>query len=426
MNRFGSFVCCVALVALAGCKKDATFSEPIGDFASITWANLVPDTGQLDTRVIDIVSNAGLFRAPFRSSLIYPTGIEAGTRHIKVFIHSDNPDTAKMFLVDTTLTFIANEAYSFYIAGFARSGMSPSVRVVLTPATVPAVGAGQFAIRVLNLAPSLAGAATPDTTVAVDGWIKPVTAVATGTPEVANLAFGGVSPYVVLDTGRYAVSLTPTGTGAAPFVAAPVVPGTRGTPSVDAIGGSIVAGTVLTAVIIPRSVPASTAPQGGLPSSRATDTTVAEASRRMYLSGDTVTVQSGSARVLVNRSGGKADSTVGGTGTRSSTGVVRGDVVLVSGATQPEYNGWQSVLAAADSLVCSIVDARDTATRCFAANAVATTWFRFRYKIAGTPASPATTLTAITYRLYPPLTTSDFTKPFILFMVDKRPPSTTP
>src|SRR5437867_4130030 len=143
MNRFGSFVCCVALVALAGCKKDATFTEPIGDFASITWANLVPDTGQLDTRVIDIPSNAGLFRAPFRSSLIYPTGIEAGTRHIKVFIHSDNPDTAKMFLVDTTLTFIANEAYSFYIAGFARSGMSPSVRVVLTPATVPAGGAGR-------------------------------------------------------------------------------------------------------------------------------------------------------------------------------------------------------------------------------------------------------------------------------------------
>ena len=98
MTRIRLFACCVVALAL-GCKKDATFSEPIGDFASITWANLVPDTGQLDTRVIDIVSNAGLFRAPFRSALIYPTGIEAGTRRIKVFLHSDNPDTAKMFLV---------------------------------------------------------------------------------------------------------------------------------------------------------------------------------------------------------------------------------------------------------------------------------------------------------------------------------------
>ena len=424
MNRIGSFVCCVALVALAGCKKDATFTEPIGDFASITWANLVPDTGQLDTRVIDIVSNAGLFRAPFRSSLIYPTGIEAGTRRIKVFIHSDNPDTAKMFLVDTTLTFIANEAYSFYIAGFARTGMSPSVRAVLTPATVPAVGAGQFAIRVLNLAPSLAGATTPDTTVAVDAWIKPVTTVATGTPEVTNLPFGTISPYVVLDTGRYSVALTATTTGAAPFVAAPVLPGTRGTPSVDAIGGSIVGGTVLTAVIMPRSVPASKAPQGGLPSAQGTDTSVAEASRRMFLSGDTVTVQSGSVNVLVNRGGTLADSTVGGTGRRAATGVARGDVVFVSGATQPEYNGWQAVLAVADSLSCAPVDAGDTATRCNAANAIATTRFRFRYKIATTPVSPATGTPV--YRIYPPISTSDFTKPYVLFMVDKRPPSTTP
>src|SRR6267143_2020993 len=82
MNRFASFVCCVVAIALVGCKKDATFTEPIGDFAGITWANLVPDTGKLDVRVIDIVSNAGLYQADFRTSLIYPQGIEAGTRHI--------------------------------------------------------------------------------------------------------------------------------------------------------------------------------------------------------------------------------------------------------------------------------------------------------------------------------------------------------
>ena len=424
MHRFASFVCCVVAIALLGCKKEATFTEPIGDFAGITWANLVPDTGKLDVRVIDIPSNAGLFQADFRTSLIYPTGIQAGTRHIKVFIHSTNPDTAKLFLVDTTFTFIVDEPYSFYVAGFARAGATPRVRAVITPATLPTVGATQFAVRVLNLTPSLAGATTPDTTVAVDAWIKPVTATATGTPEVSNLAFGAVSPYVVLDTGRYEVALTATGTGAAPFVAAPVLPGTRGTPSVDAIGGSIVAGTVLTAVILPRSVPGSKAPQGGLPTARATDTTAAEASRRMFLSGDTVTVQSGSARVLVNRSGGKADSTLGGTGTRAATGVARGDVVFVSGATQPEYNGWVSVLAVADSLSCSPVDPGDTAARCNAANDTATTRFRFRYKIATTPTSPATGTPV--YRIYPPIATSDFTKPYTLFMVDKRPPSTTP
>src|SRR6267143_5863400 len=402
MNRFASFVCCVVAIALVGCKKDATFTEPIGDFAGITWANLVPDTGKLDVRSLDIVSNAGLYQADFRTSLIYPQGIEAGTRHIKVFIHSTNPDTAKLFLVDTTFSFLVNEPYSFYVAGFARAGATPRARAVIAPATLPTLGPTQFAVRVLNLTPSLAGATTPDTTVAV----------------------GAVSPYVVLDTGRYEVALTATGTGAAPFVAAPVLPGTRGTPTVDAIGGSIVAGTVLTAVILPRSVPGSKAPQGGLPTARATDTTAAEASRRMFLSGDTVTAQSGSARVLVNRSGGKADSTLGGTGTRSTTGVARGDVVFVSGATQPEYNGWFAVLAVADSLSCSPVDPGDTAVRCNAANDTATTRFRFRYKIAATPVSPATG--SPVFRIYPPIATSDFTKPYILFVVDKRPPNTTP
>jgi len=30
------------------------------------------------------------------------------------------------------------------------------------------------------------------------------------------------------------------------------------------------------------------------------------------------------------------------------------------------------------------------------------------------------------FRIYPPIATSDFTKPYILFVVDKRPPNTTP
>jgi hypothetical protein len=161
-----------------------------------------------------------------------------------------------------------------------------------------------------------------------------------------------------------------------------------------------------------------------LPAARATDTTAAEASRRMFLTGDTVTVQSGSVNVLVNRTGGKADSTVGGTGTRAATGVARGDVVFVSGATQPEYNGWFAVLAVADSLSCSPVDLGDTAVRCNAANATATTRFRFRYKIAATPVSPATG--APVYRIYPPIVTTDYTQPYILFVVDKRPANTTP
>jgi hypothetical protein len=433
MRRFSFFAFAVVLLITAGCKKDATFSEPIGEHASITWANVVPDTGQLDIRVVDIPSNAALFDAPFRTGLIYPQGIEAGPRRIKVFLSSTDPDTAKIFLIDTTFDFAADERYSFYVAGFTRSGRTPPLQAVITSAQPPALSGSQFAIRVINLAPSLAGVTLPDTTVAIDALLRPISAVSPGTPDITSVPYLGVSPYVVLDTGRYQLALASAGSGAASFVAAPVLPGARGTvddngnPTADPIGGSIVGGTALTAVILPRSVVGSKAPQGGRPTLRTADTSVAEAARRVTLNGDIVTVQSGSVDVLVNRGAGRADSTLpppAGTGSRGATAAARGDVVVVTGATQPEYNGWHAVLATADSLSCNPTGPSDTATRCSAANATATTRFRFRYRITGTPASPGTG--NIQYRVYAPLSTGDFTLPYIMFMVDQRPPNTTP
>ena len=41
---------CAAAVAVLGCKKDATFVEPIPEYAAIHWLNAVPDTGQQDMR----------------------------------------------------------------------------------------------------------------------------------------------------------------------------------------------------------------------------------------------------------------------------------------------------------------------------------------------------------------------------------------
>lgn len=436
MRRFSFCAFAVAPALVAGCKKDATFSEPLGPRAAITWANVVPDTGSLTARVVDIPSNAGLFQAPFRTALIYPQGIEAGPRRIKVFLgFSSHPDTAKIFLVDTTYDFQADERYAFYIAGFSRATTTPRIQAVIASSTPPALSGNQFAIRVLNLAPTLAGATTPDTTVAIDALLRPISAASPGVPDIVNVPYASVSPYVVLDTGRYQLALAATGSGAASFVAAPVLPGARGTvdangnPIADPIAGSIVGGTALTAVILPRSVVGSRAPQppgSPRPTSRATDTSLAEAPRRVSRNGDIVTVQSGSVDQIVNRPG-KADTTLpgpAGTGTRGATQTARGDVVLITGAAEPEYNGWHAVMAVSDSVSCNPVHASDTSTRCAATDAVQTTRFRFRYRISGTPASPGTG--TITYRVYTPLSTADFTLPYVLFMVDQRPPSTTP
>jgi hypothetical protein len=442
MNRLPFFLVCVAAAA-AGCAKDSTFSEPLLPHAGITWLNGVSDTGQLDIRVIDIPSNAGFADMNFRGGSMYPLAIEAGQRRLKVFMSSGDPVIAQQYIVDTTYNFVADQDYTFYISGFARVATTPRPRAVIIPSNPPAPGAGQIAIRVLNLAPSFAGAALPDTTVAADAFVRKVNAAAGGAPGVTNLAYLGASTYTLVDTGRYAVGLTATGVAGPLFVEAAVPTGVLGTTTSNPIGGSRVAGSVITAVIMPRSVATSTAPQGGRPSLRSTDTTAAEASRRISRSNDTVTVQTGSVSILTNRSPTKPDSTVGGTGTRASAGVARGDVAFISGATEAEYNGWQAVLAGsgalgaagvADTLLCNPVDTdttggADTRSRCNAVNAVATTRFRFQFRVLGTPASPGTG--SPQYRVYPALDASgiqatDFTIPFIMFVVDRRPPNTVP
>src|SRR5256885_9751442 len=86
--------------------------------------------------------------------------------------------------------------------------------------------------------------------------------------------------------------------------------------------------------------------------------------------------------------------------------------------------GWQVVIQLADSLSCAPVNGLDTSTKCAAANAIATTRFRFRYRITGVPVSPATGTPV--YRIYPASTASDYTIPYIIYLVDKRPPNTAP
>jgi len=416
MIRFRSSLLPVLVLAVAACSRDATFTEPVPPLAAINFVNAVSDTNTMAFRVVDIVSNAGQFGAPFRGASTYPMGIEAGARHIKVFFDTTDVVLAKTVMLDTTVSFTAGEHYSFILPGFARSAALRAM--IVEDAALPTPAAGKFAIRVVNLAQSFAGAvpALADTTVRPDGFVRRGIALPSGTPDATNLGYLGSSQYVTLDTGAYRVSLTATGTVGPVIVEATVPPGTLGTALGNPIAGSLVPGSVITALIVPRSVVGSRAPQGGRPSSKAVEA--------ITRSNDTVTVQSGSASILTNRSGGAKDSTVATTGTGAATGVSPVENVLVSGATQPEYNGWQFVQLA-DSLSCNPVNAGDTAKKCAAANVTATTRFRFRYLITGTPASPATGTPV--YRVYVAATgAADYTIPNIMYVIDRRPPDTVP
>ncbi len=198
MTRLQFSLCCVLAVAV-GCKKDATFSEVQPPQAAVHWIHAVPDTGEMDMRPIDIISNAGLFDAVFRGSTMFYQGIEAGTRHIRVFMSSPNP--ASMGNVDVRFTRHATDTL-------------------------------------------------PDT------------------PAVAAIGYKAIGTYVPLVRDSLAadsvrVVVTAAGTKTPVLFSIKLPRGTAGTTISNPIAGASVAGSVLTAVIVPASVVGSTAPQGG-------------------------------------------------------------------------------------------------------------------------------------------------------------------
>jgi hypothetical protein len=370
---------------------------------------------------------------------------------------SSTVDTiASKFLLDTTVSFAGGQDYSFYLIGRAR-GSGPALRAFVSNISQAAPGAGKFALRVLNLAPSLAGTLVtiPDTAAAPDVFFLSPTQLATGTTAAAtSLAFGTSSQYTLLDTGTYRIALTAPGAPAANTVLATVPLGALAAGGSSAVAGSIVPGSIITAVIVPRSAPGSMAPQtrAGQGALQNTDTSVSEASRRIILTGDTVTVQLGSTKQIVNRwirvltvrdsthtdttYKHLADTTISSAATGikgpGPAALTRGASILVSGATQVEYNGFQGVLALADTLICSAPDPGDVVTgptkHCappadtavVSTSDTAVTRFRVRYLITGAPASPGTG--NLQYRIVPvAYTATDFVTPQVIFMIDKRP-----
>jgi uncharacterized protein DUF4397 len=251
----------VSLLALvAACQRDATFTEPIPPNAAIHWVQAVPDTMTEDIRVIDIVSNAGLYQASFRGANAFYQGIQAGSRRIRIFNHSTDPTIAQQVLVDTTIDFTATDSITFIHMGFARTGSTPARQVRLFADKAPDPGAGNVGIRVIHAGAGLG---------AVDVFVirRPQDTLALGTPVTSNIAYNGVSTYTAqaADTGAQAMRVIVTGTGTtAPILANVALPTgvvADTVTHINPIAGARIVGSVMTAVIVPRSVAGSAAPQ---------------------------------------------------------------------------------------------------------------------------------------------------------------------
>jgi len=265
MTRLQFSLCCVLALAV-GCKKDPTFTEPLPPQAALHWVHAVPDTGEMDMRPVDIISEAGLFDAVFRGSNMFYQGIDAGTRQIRVFMSSTNPAITGVPILDTTTTFTSPNGYTVIHTGFARTGSTPGRVLWIVPDAAADPGAGNVGIRILHAGVGLA------TNVDVN-----ITRRATDTlpdaPAVANLPYKGIGTYfartrdTVLTSGVAADSMrvvvTAAGTKTPVLFSVKVPRGIAGTSTSNPIAGASVPGSVITAVIVPASVVGSTAPQGG-------------------------------------------------------------------------------------------------------------------------------------------------------------------
>jgi hypothetical protein len=250
-------------IAIVGCKKDATFSEPLPAYGKIHWLNAVPDTGQQDIRVIDIASNAALFDANYRGSNMFYQPILAGTRTVRIFNSSTDPMVASQVLQEVTLPITRDSGYTFIHAGFARTGGTPARTVLIISDSPPTPTAGQVAVRAVNAG---AGLGSVDVFV-VRKAVNPLTVDSLpDTRAASNIAFGGQSAYIALavdDTtaaAGQAMRVVFTTTGTKTVLASITAPaGVFGTSTANPIAGARIAGSVLTAVLVPRPVAGSPA-----------------------------------------------------------------------------------------------------------------------------------------------------------------------
>ena len=250
--------------AVIACSTPETIIPvPTPPTAGVRFINAVPDTGGaygLDFRFVDIVENSDHFRmtfrnapsatAPFVSTLTEYKGTLEGSRHFRVFLDDTLQAVASTVIKDSSLTTVALHNYTVMLWGNSRSSGPDKMRLTVWEETVPDPGA-QVSLRVVN---------TTSAPIDVRVYAQSGTAPAAATwPAVPAYSASG---YVSVAPGSYMYNVQPAGGGTALFADALAPPGTAATVDIEAVPGSNVKGSALSAFVYPRSVAGSKAPQG--------------------------------------------------------------------------------------------------------------------------------------------------------------------
>jgi len=255
-------VLCLAAGALSACSQDQVVQTENIPTAGVRFINAVPDTGGsagLDFRFVDIVENNAHFKVPFRNNIVTTGGVpgstqieykntRAGQRHFKIFLSDPDQAVAQVALKDTTVTIEAGKLYTVMLWGNARGG-APAMRLSFITDNAPDPGS-QVALRVINATGS-----------PIDARQYLSTGSVPAAATWANVAPLSASSFVNVAPSQYRFNVQPAGGGTALFTDALALPGAAASVDVEALPGTTVAGSAVTAIVWPRSVAGSKAPQ---------------------------------------------------------------------------------------------------------------------------------------------------------------------
>jgi hypothetical protein len=257
--RYSKYMLFFLAAALAACDDDGVTVNEVGPAALVRFINAVPDTGTVDLRFIDKVENLPTLQGvAFRAGSGGFQRADVGSRNAVVFLNSTNVTATATRLVESTLDLAADTRYTLVYAGRA-TGNQDQLAVIndVAPPTPPA---GQIAIKVVHAAVG---------TGPVDVYIAPATSGANNVDPIANavtvirnvgyLAQSGYVNVPVRPTSGetlYQFAVTAAGATTVVLSGRPNLPGAPA--SVSTTGpqpGVQIAGSVLTALVLPGSVP---------------------------------------------------------------------------------------------------------------------------------------------------------------------------
>ena len=261
-------VLCLVLGAASACstpdKIVATEDIPT---AGVRFINAVPDTNAMDFRFVDIVESNAHYKIGFRNGPSTSGGVtasaqieykntRAGSRHFRIFLNGSTADIASFVVKDTTVTIEAGKLYTALMQGSARTG---GMKLVFYEETIPDPGT-QVGLRVINT-----------TGTAIDARTFAATATLPAAATWSVPAYTR-SSFVTAAPSQIRFNVQPAGGGAVLVPEALALIGAPASSSagtavldIDALPGTSVAGSAVTAIIFPASVAGSNAVQFAAP-----------------------------------------------------------------------------------------------------------------------------------------------------------------